>query len=70
SHPRTALVSEASRREPTGRVLPEALLRAVPDRAATALLRGWLRATSDRTTGQRTAGQRTAGRRTADDRAA
>ncbi|WP_298803788.1 NAD(P)/FAD-dependent oxidoreductase [uncultured Pseudokineococcus sp.] len=65
SHPRTALVSEASRREPTGRVLPEALLRAVPDRAATALLRGWLRATSDRTTGERTAGHRTSGDRAA-----
>ncbi|MEJ5868160.1 NAD(P)/FAD-dependent oxidoreductase [Pseudokineococcus sp. 5B2Z-1] len=65
SHPRTALVSEASRREPTGRVLPEALLRAVPDRAATALLRGWLRATSDRTTGQRTTGRGTAGDRAA-----
>ncbi|WP_299035186.1 NAD(P)/FAD-dependent oxidoreductase [uncultured Pseudokineococcus sp.] len=48
SRPRTTIVSEASRREPTGRVLPEALLRAVPDRAATAVLRGWLHATTDR----------------------
>jgi len=48
SRPRTTLVSEVSRREPTGRVLPESLLRAVPDRAATAVLRGWLRATTDR----------------------
>ena len=48
SRRRTTLVSEASRREPTGRVLPEPLLRAVPDRAASAVLRGWLRATSDR----------------------
>ena len=48
SRPRTTIVSEASRREPTGRLLPEALLRAVPDRAATAVLRGWLHATTDR----------------------
>lgn len=48
SRPRTALVSGVSRREPTGRVLPESLLRAVPDRAAAAVLRHWLRATTDR----------------------